>query len=208
MSCRRTIIVFSLLIFLAGTSPALGAGPQEAMQGKMEQLLVILNDPQFQGSGPKELQKEKIRKITREIFDFTEISRRALAQHWSSFSAPEKEEFRGLFTELLENTYISKIQGEYNNEKVAYLEQQMASDTVAMVRTKIIRESVEVPVDYSMRQKGGNWLIYDVRVEGVSLVKNYRTQFGKILAKEPPAQLIQRLRDKVAKQREGKEEAG
>jgi phospholipid transport system substrate-binding protein len=208
MICRRTIIAFSLLIFLGGTAPVLGAGPTEAVQGKMEQLISILDDPRFRDPGARGAQKEEIRRITRQIFDFTEISMRALGRNWRTLSSGEKGEFREVFTELLENTYISKIQDEYSDEKVVYLEQQMASDNVALVRTKVIRESVDVPVDYSMRLKNGSWRIYDVRVEGVSLVKNYRTQFAKILAKESPAQLIQRLRNKVAKQREGKEESG
>ena len=103
-----------------------------------------------------------------------------------------------MFSTFLGNTYIDKIQGEYHNEKIVYQDQEIREEKYAEVKTQLIRETVETPVNYRMiKGKDGSWKVYDIIVEGVSLVKNYRTQFANILQKETPAQLIQRLKDKL-----------
>ncbi|MGD8543309.1 MAG: ABC transporter substrate-binding protein, partial [Desulfobacteraceae bacterium] len=91
----------------------------------------------------------------------------------------------------------------YIDLAVEFLEEEILSDDKAMVKTKVRREGVETPVDYRMLRQDGRWLVYDVNIEGVSLVQNYRTQFREILAKETPEELIQKLRDKIREQKEG-----
>ena len=98
---------------------------------------------------------------------------------------------------MLGNSYIGRIQGEYEDERIVYQEQKKISTTKARVKTKILRRSNDIPVVYSMLQRDGSWKIYDVNIEGVSLVKNYRTQFGKILMKNSPSLLIERLKKKI-----------
>jgi phospholipid transport system substrate-binding protein len=135
------------------------------------------------------------------MFNFDEISRRAVARNWRDFSDAEKKQFTDVFAEFLGNTYIDKIQGEYHNEKIVYLSQDYYSDQYAEVKTQILRESVEIPVNYRLiKGQDGSWHVYDIIVEGVSLVKNYRTQFASILKKETPAQLIKRLNEKLVEQ--------
>ena len=106
-----------------------------------------------------------------------------------------------MFAQFLGNTYIDKIQGEYHNERIVYLGQDFYSDVYAEVKTHIVRETLEIPVDYRMfKNKDGIWKVYDIIVEGVSLVKNYRTQFASILRTKKPAQLIEQLNEKLAEQ--------
>ncbi|MDX2451909.1 ABC transporter substrate-binding protein, partial [Desulfosarcina sp.] len=106
-----------------------------------------------------------------------------------------------VFAQFLGNTYIDKVQGEYHNEQIVYLGQDFYSDIYAEVKTQIVRETLKIPVNYRMLKGGdGQWKVYDIIVERVSLVKNYRTQFASILSKDKPAQLIRQLNDKLAEQ--------
>ena len=135
------------------------------------------------------------------MFDFVEIAKRAVARNWSDFNEAEKASFTDVFSQFLGNTYIDKIQGEYHNEQIVYLGQDFYSDTYVEVKTQIVRETLTIPVNYRMlKDRDGQWKVYDIIVEGVSLVKNYRTQFASILSKDKPAQLIQQLNDKLAEQ--------
>lgn len=167
----------------------------------MDEMIRILKNPEYQNNLKKPEQQEELWEIMQVVFDFREISIRTLARNWKEFSPDQQKEFIEVFSEFLGNIYIDRIQGEYKNEKIVYKGQEMVSETKALVKTKIVRENnIEVPVEYRMRLRKGAWRIYDVRIEGVSLVKNYRTQFKQILMKKTPAQLIQKLKDKIEQQ--------
>ena len=202
----KKIIV--ILVFLFIGIPSLVAHsaqqPLDALQGPIDQVIAILNDPQYQDVTHKDLERQKIWKIIRELFDFTEMAKRSLARNWRTFTPEQRKRFSGIFAEFLGNTYLDKMQKGYQNERVIYMKQEMVTDSKALVKTKILRENLEMPVNYSMRMRKGTWKVYDVNIEGVSLVKNYRTQFGKILLKKTPDQLIERLKEKVKKQRKVK----
>jgi phospholipid transport system substrate-binding protein len=133
------------------------------------------------------------------MFDENEFSRRTLSRNWSKFSSAQQAEFVKLFEQVLEKSYADKIL-DYTNEKVEFSKEEMKSDTQAEIQTKIITSSKEIPIYYRMILKDGKWKVYDVVVENVSLVQNYRTQFNDILAKNTPEQLLQTLRKKVNKQ--------
>jgi phospholipid transport system substrate-binding protein len=197
------LLASSLAVLLLMTVP-LSAGamdPMETIKAPIDAAIDILNDPQYKQPGTRSAQREKIWQTLKPMFDFDEVSRRAVARNWRDFSDAEKAEFVDVFAEFLGNTYIDKIQGEYHNERIAYLGQDFATDTYAEVKTHILRETVEIPVNYRLfKNKGGQWKVYDIIVEGISLVKNYRTQFASILKKESPAQLIQRLNQKLVEQ--------
>jgi phospholipid transport system substrate-binding protein len=201
----------ALVIFLLILMPASAGStdPITTVKGPIDSVITILNDPQYKAAGTKVAQRNQIWKTVKSIFDFNEISRRAVARNWSGFSNTEKGQFVDVFADFLGNTYIDKIQGEYHNEKIVYLGQDFYSDEYAEVKTQILRETVEIPVYYRMRKgNDGSWKVYDIIVEGVSLVKNYRTQFASILKKETPAQLIQRLNEKLAEQNKRLSENG
>jgi phospholipid transport system substrate-binding protein len=192
-------MAFVLLLVLPGT--AVSMEPMVVIKAPIDTVIAILNDPQYEVAGTRSAQRDEIWKNVKSMFDFNEISRRAVARNWQDFTDAEKAAFTEVFSQFLGNTYIDKIQGEYHNEKIVYLGQDFYSDVYAEVKTNIVRESLEIPVNYRMMRDGdGNWKVYDVIVEGVSLVKNYRTQFASLLRKEKPAQLIERLDEKLAEQ--------
>jgi phospholipid transport system substrate-binding protein len=198
-----TLVV--LVVAISGPGRALGnpADALDALRGPIDRGLALLRDPAYKDAARKQEQREKIWQIVREAFDFTEVAKRALAKNWLDFTPAERKAFTELFAELLGNTYLDKIQGGFNNETVEYSGKEIIDDTKTMVKTKILREQIQIPVDYMMMSKEGSWKVYDVNVEGISLVKNYRTQFAQILEKQKPAQLIERVRSKVEAQKSG-----
>ncbi len=202
----KRIIGALLFLLVAFPLPSHGAtDPMEAIRGPLDEVIRILKDPQYQTQ--KETQREKIWQIIGNIFDFDRISKLALGRYRKKFTGKEMEAFTDHFSRLLENTYLAKIQAEYKNEKINYLSQKIGSGDKsdrALVKTEITRESVRIPVNYRLWQNNGVWRVYDVKVEGVSLVKNYRNQFQKILLNKPPAHLIEKVRVKVERQRKEK----
>lgn len=198
-------IIPILVALLIGTSSlAQSAQLLDALRGPVDSIISVLNDPQYQDSAKRDVEREKIWEIIRKLFDFTEMAKRTLARNWRSFTPQERKEFTQVFGEFLGNTYISKIQKDYKKERVVYVKEEMVTDSKALVKTKIVRETLEIPVNYSMKLRDGVWRVYDVNIEGVSMVKNYRTQFSKILFSKPPSHLIERLKKKIEQQKQGK----
>lgn len=192
--------VFFLLFCVAGTSTA--ASPTAAIKGPIDQIIDVLNDPQFKPEDKKGDQRKKIWEIARPMFDANTLSKRVIGKPWAKFSSDEKNQFEDVFARFLGTTYIDKMQGEYSNVQISYNKELVKGDR-ALVRTMVIRNNLNIAIDYRMKQSGGEWKIYDVLVDkGISLVKNYRVQFNSILKKESPAQLIQRLEDKLAAQKD------
>lgn len=172
--------------------------PMDALRKPIDEVISILKDPQYQNAEQKKAQGEKIWDIIRKVFDFDRISKLALGKYRKNFSDEQLKTFSGHFARLIEDSYLNKIQAEYKNEKVNYLEQKIRDDK-ALVRTEVIRENVKIPVDYLMQLENDLWRIYDVKVEKVSLVKNYRSQFERLLGEESrtPDQLIEQVREKL-----------
>jgi len=197
-SIAGALAFFMLIVFPAA---ALSMEPMATIKAPIDAVIAILNDPQYKVAGTKSVQRDEIWNNVKPMFDFDEIAKRAVARNWSDFNDAEKTAFSDVFAQFLGNTYIDKIQGEYHNEQIVYLGQDFYADTYAEVKTQIVRETLKIPVNYRMLKGGdGQWKVYDIIVEGVSLVKNYRTQFASILSKDKPAQLIQQLNDKLAEQ--------
>jgi phospholipid transport system substrate-binding protein len=199
LAAGLAVLILALMI---GT-PATASGPTDVLKGPLEQAVVILKDPKYQTEDPtlKTEQRDKIWDLVDDTFDFTEVSRRALARNWKSFSAAEQEEFAAVFSQMLGNIYVERIQSGFADQKVEFTDEILhESKPLAIVKTLIVADQNKIPVDYSLKEKDGRWRVYDVKVEGVSLIKNYRTQFNDILRKEKPAELIERLKAKVAEQ--------
>ena len=195
----KKIICWMLALGLLMPALAWGTQPMEALRGPIESGLSLLSDPQYADEAKKGEQREEIWKIIRQAFDFRLIAARALGRNWRRFSPAQKDAFTDAFSALLGNTYIGKIQGEYNDERVEFLQEEMVSDNKAVIKTRIIRKNAEIPVNYNMVLRGGQWRIYDVRVEGIGLVLNYRKQFKSFLSKktETPDSLIASLKEKM-----------
>jgi phospholipid transport system substrate-binding protein len=136
--------------------------------------------------------------ISAELFDFTELSKRSLGQNWDKLNPDQQKEFINLFRSLLEETYADKIMS-YTDEKVVFNKEISLSGKTVEVQTTIVTKTSEVPIHYRLIEKNGNWKVYDVVIEGVSLVSNYRTQFREILANKTPETLLETLRKKTRK---------
>jgi phospholipid transport system substrate-binding protein len=173
--------------------------PMTTVEANVNKVLGVLRDAKLKSPAAKEIKKDKLRVIYKDMFDEIEFSKRTLTRNWSKFSPPERVEFVKLFEQVLEKSYIDKIL-DYSNEKVDFYKESMLSENQAEIQTKIVTASKEIPIYYRMILKDGKWKVYDVVVENVSLVQNYRTQFNDILAKDTPAQLLDILRKKVKKQ--------
>ena len=198
----KPILVLTLITLLtvAPVSASSAEDPMTVLQQPIDAFLTILADPQYKDETKKVEQRNALWSVVETIFDFEEISRRALARNWRDFSPTQQQEFVQVFSRILSNAYISKMQSSYQNETVEYIGREIFNGDKAMVKTKIVRESLEIPIDYYMFVKDENWKVYDITVEGVSLIRNYKTQFAKILMRKTPKVLIEQLMKKAEKQ--------
>jgi phospholipid transport system substrate-binding protein len=180
---------------VTAASPAAAGAPTEQLRGAVDRVLKTLEDPSLKGEGKINDRRAAVRKIANEIFDFGEIAKRSLARHWQPLSEAQRTEFVGLFADLLERSYISKIET-YGGEKIQYTAEKVDGD-FATVSTRIVtKNGTEVPIDYRMTKRADRWLVYDVSIEGVSLVSSYRTQFNKIIQTSSYNELVAKLRTK------------
>jgi phospholipid transport system substrate-binding protein len=199
MMRRPALILLAVVSVLAVcVGPVAWAGPpSDQLRVQLDNALKVFADPELRKDGRIQERRVALRKIASDIFDFTEISKRSLGRHWQARTPAEQAEFVGLLTDLLERTYVSKIEG-YTGEKVAFVGEALDSG-VATVRTRIVtKQGTEIPVDYRMYQAGNRWLAYDVSVEGISLVANYRTQFNAVIQKNSYQELVKTMRAKQA----------
>jgi phospholipid transport system substrate-binding protein len=192
---RYLHVAFAFALSLALAAPAVAGPPTDQLKQRVDEVVRVLDDPSLKGKTAA--RHAAVRKISEEIFDYPDTARRALGPHWNARSPEEQREFVGLFADLLDRAYFSKID-RYQGEKVRY-GAETVNGNEATVKTMIVTPAgSEVPVDYRMHQVGGRWLVYDVNIEGVSLVSNYRTQFNKIVQTESYQSLVQKLRAKGA----------
>jgi phospholipid transport system substrate-binding protein len=193
------LIIWALFLTTVQAVAADAARPMATLKGPIDEIISILNDPHYKTEDQRTAQREKIWKIARPVFNFDEISRRAVGKPWAKFSPKEKERFSSIFSEYLGSTYIDKLQGEFNNETVDF-EKELVKGSKALIRTHLRRKNADFPIDYRMHQVDGQWKIYDILLENgaVSLVQNYRVQFASALEKKTPAQLIEDLEGKLA----------
>jgi len=196
---RKFLLGTALLAILAWSlsCPVWAGVPTEKVRETTDKIIAIVSDPVFKEPAKAAQRREQIRKAVDELCDWDEMSRRSLGRSWAQRNEQEKKEFVHLFGQLLERTYIDKVEG-YSGEKVNYLGERLDGD-YAEVDVKILTtKNTEIPVIYRMRTKDRKWWVYDIVIEGVSLVNNYRTQFRDILAKSSFEGLMSRLREKTA----------
>lgn len=196
---KKPIVVLNIVLLLLFSLPVYAGPPLDAVQANVNKVLEVLRDPKLKAASAKEIQKEKLRLVYDRMFDDVELSKRTLARNWNSLNVAQRKEFVLLFRQVLEKAYIDKIIA-YTDEKIVFERETMVSGTQAEVQTKIVTSSKEIPIAYRLLLKDGAWKVYDVVIENVSLVLNYRTQFNDILAKDKPEQLLEILRKKVKEQ--------
>lgn len=191
---RYLSVLLGLGLWLLPWSQAWAGEPTDQLRTSVDQVIRILDDPAMKSESKAKERRAAIRREADKIFDFEETARRALGPHWQSLSEKDRQEFVSLFADLLERAYVSKIE-RYSGEKITYAGDSVSGD-VATVKTRFItKKGSEVPLDYRMLKRGDRWLVYDVNVEGVSLVANYRTQFNKIIQTASYEELITKLRN-------------
>ena len=196
---KKQLIVISIaFVLLLTISSNLYAGvPTETVQGQVEKILTKLRDPEF-----KQKQREEkiagIREIINEVFDWNELSRRTLGRNWKKFSPEQRKEFTHLFSRLLEGIYADRLLA-YTDEKVVFeKETELKKGRVEVASHIRLADGKKIPLNYRMIEKDGKWRVYDVVIEGISMVKNYRGQFRELLSKGSPADLIETLKKKTS----------
>lgn len=206
MTRRFVLVALAAVLALPVARDAAAGPPTDQLRRSIELVLKILSDNELKTEAKTAQRRAMIRTVANEIFDFGEISRRSLGRHWQARTPAEREEFIRLFGDLLEHSYITKIEG-YSGEKIQYAG-ELADGEQATVKTRIVtRQGTGVPVDYRMFQRNERWRAYDVTIEGVSLVANYRTQFNSIIQRTGYPDLVVKLKAKQDA-RPGPREAG
>lgn len=181
-------------IALAAVEARAGA-PTAQVRAAVDQIIRIAQDPALKSEASAKERRAAIRQVAKTVFDFPETARRALGRHWPSLSEKDRAEFVPLFTDLLERAYVIKIE-RYSGEKISYVGESVEpGGERATVKTAFTtQKGTEVPINYHLLRRGDRWLIYDVFVEGVSLVANYRTQFDKIIRAASYRELVRRMK--------------
>ena len=184
-----------LLVVLVGPDRVWAGAPTDQLRAQIDRAVKILEDPELKKEGRLKDRRAAVRQVANDIFDFSETARRSLARHWAARTQAERDEFVQLFGDLLERSYISKIEL-YGGEKIRFVGETVDPDG-AIVKTRLLtRQDTEVPIDYRMHARGDKWLVYDVLIEGVSLISNYRTQFNKIITTSSYQELVKKMKSK------------
>jgi phospholipid transport system substrate-binding protein len=191
---RRTIVIAGMIALSFLAARAAVAGPvSDQMRARIDRVVGVLEDPVLKVR--PEARRTALRTAATDIFDFTEITRRSLGRHWQAATPAEREELVRLFTARLERAYLVRIE-QYSGEKILVVGESVDGE-LATVRTRLVgRGGTETPVDYRLPRAGDRWMAYDVAVEGVSLVANYRAQFNKIVQASSTQALVVRLRSR------------
>ena len=186
-----------LLLSVVAVQPAVAGGATEAMKSTIDEVLRVIQDKELKQPARAEERRKRLEQVVGDRFDYPEMSRRALGAPWNTLPDKDKQEFVALFQTLLTNSYADKVET-YSGEGVQYLNERVDKE-FAEVRTKVLTGKTEIPLDYRLLNKGVEWRVYDVVVDGVSLVSNYRGQFAKILRSSSYADLVDQLRKKSDK---------
>ena len=191
-------------VWLSAIGIATAGEPTDLVRQVTDQVLKILEDPQFQAPNRQAERQERLHKIAEQVFDWQEMARRALAVHWRERTPQEQQEFVGLFRDLVEGTYINRLESAIQEKReIQYVGEQVEGSRAAVKTSVLTRRNQQVPIEYRLSKVDGRWLIYDVFVEGISLVNNYRSQFNRIITSSSYKDLVQKM-----KTRQGDELSG
>jgi phospholipid transport system substrate-binding protein len=186
-------ILASIGLALGFVRPASAGAPTDTLRDYTEAVQKVLDDPALKADDRRQERRAAVRKVAIEVFDVQETARRALGPHWQQRTPAEREEFVQLFADLLERTYIAKIDL-YGGERLKFTDERVDGD-LAIVRARVLtRQGTEVPVEGRMHKRADRWLIYDVTIENISLINNYRSQFDRIIRTSSYTELVKRLR--------------
>lgn len=197
-SSRNVAVIFLgwVVVSLACLTVAWGGGtPTGAVKETVDQVFVVLRDQALKDPGREMERRAKLEEIIGRRFDYAEMAKRTLASQWKELSSEQQQEFVTLFQQFLANSYVGNVDG-YSGEEVEYLKEREKGE-FAEVQTKVVSPKVQIPLDYRLLQKNGEWRVYDVVIDGVSLMKNYRGQFSRIINSSSFEALLEKLRSKA-----------
>lgn len=191
-------ILAGLMLLIVSMIPlhAFAGVPLDTVKTNVNSVLDVLRDPGLKSESGKKVKEQRIETAADKLFDYVELSKRTLGLNWNKFTTEQRKEFVGLFRTILMDAYIDKIMA-YTNEKVTFTKEMPLSGTTVEVQSTVVSKNAETPVNYRVIKKDNDWKVYDVVIEGVSLVSNYRTQFREVLGNNPPQALIDSLRKKA-----------
>ena len=193
---RRILMTMTAALLLGLTaSAAVALTPTETVRSRVDEALSSLTQTSGSGTEASEKRRAEIRKAADALFDFPDMSRRALGLHWKDRTPAEREEFTRLFTDLIARTYIGKID-RYAGESIAYVGERVDGDQASVRSNVVTPKGSQIPVEYRLHRANDVWSAYDVLIENVSLVGTYRSQFDRIIKAESFANLLRRLREK------------
>jgi phospholipid transport system substrate-binding protein len=194
---RTWTIMLLGAVWLGSMGLAIAGEPTNLIRQTADQAIKILDDPQLQGPEKRAQRQERLRKMADEAFDWPDMARRALATHWRERTPQQQQEFTELFKDLVQRTYLNRLDAAAGERQdIVYVDEQ-TQGSQSVVKTKVItKRNTQVPIDYRLHKVDGGWKIYDVLIEGVSLVNNYRSQFNDILSRSSYDQLIQRMKSR------------
>ena len=192
---RDAVVVILVWSVVFAAAPQGSESPTEAVRGTVSRVLSILEDPVLKDPAKLKPRRRMLEEVIATRFDYAEMSKRALAAYWPPLTEAQRAEFVELFKRFLSDRYAEKIEG-YSGEQVGYLSERIEG-TYAEVRTELRSDKTTIPMDYRLFSKEGRWHAYDIVVDGVSLVKNYRSQFQKIIRESSYEELVKKLRERT-----------
>ena len=193
---KKTLIGSMLLIWLMLPLFAFAGVPLDTVKANANSVLEVLRDPKLKGEAGRKIKEQRIQAAAEKLFDFVELSKRTLGLNWNNFTPEQRKEFVQLFEGILKDAYVDKIIA-YSNEQINFTKETPLSETTVEVDSIVVTKGAQVPINYRVIKKENEWRVYDVVIEGVSLISNYRTQFREILGNNPPEKLLESLRKKV-----------
>ena len=198
------LVVVGLMIYLSIVSACFADSEiTNQLKGTVDKVIEIVKDETLKND--HQARRTALRKAIDERFNYRQMVMRSLAKNWDARSDQERQEFIALFKSLLENSYANKLEA-YRDEKINYLDEIIKGE-YALVKTEVVRRSSTIGVDYKLINENGNWKVYDFVIEGVSMIRNYRSQFTKIIRKDSYEVLVQKLTDKINEIEQSSEKA-
>jgi phospholipid transport system substrate-binding protein len=194
-----TLLIWAFLLFFPFN--ALADSPTVQIKSTVDQVIQILTNPQIQGEGRKQERRKRLREVIFARFDFQEMAQRSLGAHWQRRTPEEQTEFIKVFSDLLEQTYVDKIES-YNNEKFIYANERIDGPYAEVSSKMRTSKGEEFTINYKLHRVGEDWRVYDLVIENISLINNYRSQFNRILTSSTYDELVSRIKTKLSDKRE------
>lgn len=187
--------LFFLLLCLLTPFPLIAGAPTDQIRASVDKVLAILNNPRFKSEARSTERRDQLRQAISSRFDFSEMARRSLGSHWRRRSPAEQEEFVRLFADLLERSYLDRIEA-FNNESIIYHKENLDKNFAEVESRIVTHKGGEFAINYKSFLVNGEWKIYDVVIENISLVNNYRSQFNRIITNSSYEELVRKMKEK------------